>query len=146
MPEPLSRSPNAQDSPAVLSCAPRDLRLGMYINLNCSWFLHPFPCQSFKLTNETQINTIQGLGLSAVFVDPAQSDQGVLGECLPLDHATTRAEQTGSGQPDLTATTPDKSSAAPISTPVPTVEDFSGIAQRQASLSGCLPSSETSDV
>ena len=97
----------------------------MYINLNCSWFLHPFPCQSFKLTNETQINTIQGLGLSAVVVDPAQSDQGVLGEYLPLDHIAIRTEQPGSGQTDLTAASSDKSSATPISTPVSTVEDFS---------------------
>jgi putative nucleotidyltransferase with HDIG domain len=125
MTEPFSRSPNAQDSPALLSCAPRNLRLGMYINLNCSWFLHPFPCQSFKLTNETQITTIQGLGLSAVFVDPAQSDRGVLDECIPLDHATTRAEQPASRQTDLTATSSDKTSVPPISPSIPAVEDFS---------------------
>ncbi|MBI5855604.1 MAG: HD-GYP domain-containing protein [Nitrospirae bacterium] len=53
---------------------PVQLRVGMYVILNCSWFKHPFPLKSFRLTSQGQIKTILGLGLKTVTVDMGKSD------------------------------------------------------------------------
>ncbi|MBX3301676.1 MAG: DUF3391 domain-containing protein [Nitrospira sp.] len=51
-----------------------ELRIGMYVDLNCSWFKHPFASKTFKITTEKELAIIRGLGLSSVLVDPALSD------------------------------------------------------------------------
>lgn len=45
----------------------------MYVHLNCSWFLHPFAHQQFKLSSEDQIQRIVALNLP-ILVDPSKSD------------------------------------------------------------------------
>lgn len=50
------------------------LRVGLYIHLDLSWFQHPFALGHFKIKSEEQIKTIRGLGLKSVRYDPAQSD------------------------------------------------------------------------
>ena len=40
-----------------------ELKVGMYIDLNCSWFKHPFPRKTFRIASLSQLTTIQGLGL-----------------------------------------------------------------------------------
>ena len=62
------------DTSDTLVLRPEHLRLGMYVDLNCSWFKHPFPRRSFKLTSQHQITTIKGLGLATVLVYPRESD------------------------------------------------------------------------
>ena len=62
------------DTSDTLVLRPDHLRLGMYVDLNCSWFKHPFPRRSFKLTSQNQITTIKGLGLATVLVYPRESD------------------------------------------------------------------------
>ena len=62
------------DTADTLVLRPEHLRLGMYVDLNCSWFRHPFPRRSFKLTSQNQIATIKGLGLATVLVYPRESD------------------------------------------------------------------------
>ena len=62
------------DTSDTLVLRPEHLRLGMYVDLNCSWFKHPFPRRSFKLTSQNQITTIKGLGLATVLVYPRESD------------------------------------------------------------------------
>ncbi|MDZ4856184.1 MAG: HD domain-containing phosphohydrolase [Nitrospirota bacterium] len=52
-----------------------DLRIGMYVDLNCSWFKHPFGCKTFKIASEKELTTIQGLDLPSVLVDPSLSDR-----------------------------------------------------------------------
>jgi len=52
------------------------LRVGLYIFLDLSWFEHPFPFGHFKIKTEEQIRTIRGLGLKSVRYDPTQSDMG----------------------------------------------------------------------
>lgn len=51
------------------------LRIGLYVFLDLTWFEHPFPFSHFKIKTEEQIRTIRGLGLKSVRYDPAQSDQ-----------------------------------------------------------------------
>ncbi len=62
------------DTSDTLVLRPEHLRLGMYVDLNCSWFKHPFPRRSFKLTSQNQLTTIKGLGLATVLVYPRESD------------------------------------------------------------------------
>ncbi|HEX2056576.1 MAG TPA: HD domain-containing phosphohydrolase [Nitrospiraceae bacterium] len=73
MSRPSAPPPDPNPSTPLLSLNSEDLRLGMYIHLNCSWFRHPFSRQQFQLTSESQIATIRGLGLPSILVDPAQS-------------------------------------------------------------------------
>jgi len=50
------------------------LRIGLYIDLQLSWFEHPFAFSHFKIKSEEQIKTIRGLGLKTVSCNPALSD------------------------------------------------------------------------
>ncbi|MDP3537645.1 MAG: DUF3391 domain-containing protein [Azonexus sp.] len=50
------------------------LRIGLYVFLDLTWFQHPFPFSHFKIKTEEQIRTIRGLGLKSVRYDPTQSD------------------------------------------------------------------------
>ncbi|MDZ5456331.1 HD-GYP domain-containing protein [Azohydromonas lata] len=52
----------------------RDLRLGMFVQLDLSWIAHPFPLSSFVISSEAQIATIRGLGLRRVRWDPSRSE------------------------------------------------------------------------
>jgi len=50
------------------------LRVGLYIFLDLSWFEHPFAFSHFKIKSEEQIKTIRSLGLKSVRYNPALSD------------------------------------------------------------------------
>lgn len=56
------------------------LRVGLYVFLDLSWFEHPFPFGNFKIKTEEQIRTIRGLGLKSVRYDPVQSDMNAPGD------------------------------------------------------------------
>jgi hypothetical protein len=64
----------------------------MYVHLNCSWFLHPFPRQHFLLTSENQIATIRGLGLSNLLLDPARSTPESWQGASPVSSSTGCAQ------------------------------------------------------
>ena len=65
--------------------SPEDLRMGMYVDLNCSWFKHLFPRRSFKLSSQSQIATIKGLGLGTVLVYPLESDLETDADWAPIE-------------------------------------------------------------
>lgn len=71
------QSSSASDSgqSRLLQTKPDELKVGMYVDLNCSWFKHPFTSKTFKITSADELTIIRGLGLSAVLVDPALSDR-----------------------------------------------------------------------
>lgn len=57
------------------------LRVGMYVHLETGWLRHPFPVNSFKITNAEQLKTFAALKLKTVQVDLARSDaQGLVSE------------------------------------------------------------------
>jgi HD-GYP domain-containing protein (c-di-GMP phosphodiesterase class II) len=62
------------DLASLREMRPDQLRIGMHIVLNCSWFKHPFPLKSFRLDSHDQIKTILGLNLQSVTVDLKKSD------------------------------------------------------------------------
>ena len=52
------------------------LRVGLYVILDLSWFEHPFAFSHFKIKSEEQIQIIRSLGLKSVRYNPALSDLG----------------------------------------------------------------------
>ncbi|WP_018989525.1 HD-GYP domain-containing protein [Aromatoleum toluclasticum] len=50
------------------------LRIGLYVVLDLSWFQHPFAFSQFKIKSEDQIRDIRNLGLKTVRYNPALSD------------------------------------------------------------------------
>ena len=54
------------------------LRVGIYIKLELSWFEHPFSINSFKIKNDEQIQTIRSLGLKKILCIPEKSDRASL--------------------------------------------------------------------
>ena len=52
----------------------RQVRIGMFVQLDVGWMNHPFPMSSFKVTTLEQLQTLQGLGLEQVRYVPSKSD------------------------------------------------------------------------
>ena len=52
----------------------QDLRKGMYVKLECSWWKHPFATNKFKVTSQKEIHIIKGITKLKLFYDPALSD------------------------------------------------------------------------
>ncbi|MDO8701673.1 MAG: DUF3391 domain-containing protein [Undibacterium sp.] len=50
------------------------VRIGMFIKLDLSWFQHSFPMSSFKITNEQQIRDLQALKLKHIRYIPSKTD------------------------------------------------------------------------
>lgn len=61
--------------PRIQPIKAEDLKIGMYVDLNCSWFKHPFATKSFKITTEKELTTIRALGLTSILIDPSLSDR-----------------------------------------------------------------------
>ena len=64
------------------------LRIGMYVHLEMGWLSHPFPVNSFKITTQEQLQTLQALKLSHIQYDPRRSDVS-----LPPVDGEAEAEQ-----------------------------------------------------
>lgn len=58
------------------SISKEDLSVGMYVELNLSWFDHPFPSSKFLIKDQATLRTVQGLKKlgSKLEWDPARSD------------------------------------------------------------------------
>ncbi len=52
----------------------RDLRIGLYVDLDVGWMAHPFPSSRFKISTERQIEVLKGLGADRIRYVPARSD------------------------------------------------------------------------
>lgn len=100
----------------TLVLSPEQLRVGMYVDLNCGWFRHPFPRRSFKISSPSQIATIKGLGLTTVLVYPRESDPDQNAESPPAETVPTPAAaaepEAGSG-PEGNAPDTDPSPTEP---------------------------------
>lgn len=51
-----------------------ELRKGLYIRLNGSWFSHPFPTNTFKIRTAKELATLQKLKKVEILFDPEKSD------------------------------------------------------------------------
>ncbi|PRC90599.1 HD-GYP domain-containing protein [Solimicrobium silvestre] len=54
------------------------VKIGMFIKLDLSWFEHSFPMSSFKITNDQQIKQLHALKLKHVRYVPEKTDLAVL--------------------------------------------------------------------
>ena len=52
----------------------RDLRIGLFVDLDVGWMAHPFPSGRFKIAHERQIAILKGLGVTHIRCVPAKSD------------------------------------------------------------------------
>lgn len=112
------------DKSGTLVLSPERLRVGMYVDLNCSWFKHPFPRRSFKLSSASQIATIKGLGLSTVLVYPRESDPDANADDAPAEAVLAMAtipEEEAANPLEETGADAEHSS---VSIELPTHDDY----------------------
>jgi HD-GYP domain-containing protein (c-di-GMP phosphodiesterase class II) len=64
-----------------------ELKVGMYVKLDCHWLKHPFPRNSFRLHKADEIAMIRRLGQVFISVDVKRSDP----ECLKKSVAVTNS-------------------------------------------------------
>lgn len=117
-----SGDPSKIDASETIIVRPESLRLGMYVDLNCSWFKHPFPRRSFKITSQSQISTIRKLGLATVLVYPLESDPETPTDSPPISSPSISTPETALG------TTSDRTSVdqdlPPPDPELPTHSDY----------------------
>ena len=51
-----------------------ELRRGLYVRLNGSWFSHPFPTNTFKIRTKKELQILQKLNKVEILFDPEKSD------------------------------------------------------------------------
>ena len=88
-------------APETIAVRPESLKVGMYVDLNCSWFKHPFPRRSFRIASQSQIKTIRGLGLDTVLIYPRESDPDATTDPLATPSASL-SETTSEAGPGTT--------------------------------------------
>lgn len=71
-------------NPAYIS--PEQLCIGLYVQLELSWWEHDFAFSNFKIKDEAQIRALRALNLERLRYDPARSD------CAPLGPADSPGE------------------------------------------------------
>lgn len=71
-------------SPAYIS--PEQLCIGLYVQLELSWWEHDFAFSNFKIKDEAQIRALRALNLERLRYDPARSD------CAPREPADSPGE------------------------------------------------------
>jgi putative nucleotidyltransferase with HDIG domain len=49
------------------------LKIGMFVYLDMGWMDHPFPVSNFKISNQSQIDTIRSLGIDRIRFAPEKS-------------------------------------------------------------------------
>ena len=52
----------------------QDLKLGLYVKLEGSWFSHPFPTNTFKIKSASDLEILQNLKKVRILYDPERSD------------------------------------------------------------------------
>jgi HD-GYP domain-containing protein (c-di-GMP phosphodiesterase class II) len=68
---------------AFLPIKNHELRKGLYVRLNGSWFSHPFPTNTFKIRTKKELHILQKLNKVEILFDPERSDpEGVDEELL----------------------------------------------------------------
>ena len=59
-----------------------ELRIGLFVRLNGSWFSHPFPTNTFKITTNKELQTLRKLRKLEILWDPEKSDPEIQEENL----------------------------------------------------------------
>lgn len=91
------------------------LRIGLYVVLDLSWFQHPFAFSQFKIKSEDQIRDIRSLGLTTVRYNPALSDMVAGQQAGPV--APPAVASDAAPEPETKVTRPGATSTPPESSP-----------------------------
>lgn len=67
---------------SFIDVAVRELRPGLFIQLDLSWIAHPFPSNRFMLKSMEQVSTLRSLGVTSVKVCSERSDPQALDQAL----------------------------------------------------------------
>ncbi len=97
-----------------------ELRIGLYVQLECSWWKHPFTKNKFKISSKKEIETIRGIKKVKILYDPKRSAPNLEEEALdipPLDPDESQAELEALEQ-DLIAPTEEIAEPPPSEKPV----------------------------
>ena len=74
-----------------------DLRIGLFVKLECSWWNHPFTKNTFKVQSLKEIKTIRSIKKLKLFYDPALSsplpEETPDSEDIPLPIISIEAEE-----------------------------------------------------
>lgn len=73
--------------------SPEQLRIGMFVILEMSWFAHNFTRNRFVIKNSKQIDTLKGLRLKQIRIDPSRSSLNATAEHTAAP-ATKGADET----------------------------------------------------
>lgn len=106
-----------------------ELRVGLHVHLDLSWMEHPFPSSSFKIKNQSQIDTIRGLKLTRVRYSPELSDAAE----PAVDAATSAAPSPAVRPTDTAAAAPQPQTPTTIARR----RQAARLAERQSLLKTC---------
>ena len=85
---------------SFLPLSHENLRIGLFVRLNGSWFSHPFPTNTFKISTPKELHTLQKLRKLEILWDPDKSDPEIeepaAPESLPLPPEVCQTEETES--------------------------------------------------
>jgi putative nucleotidyltransferase with HDIG domain len=95
------------------------LRVGQYVYLDLKWFDHPFAFSHFKIKTQEQIDTIRGLGLAKVRVNPELSDTAVTAVPPPAVATLGTTSSTSTTAPGTAAVPSDVAQATVTPAPSP---------------------------
>lgn len=87
------------------------VRLGMYIQLDIGWMLHPFPVNSFRISSPEQLDALRNMGLTQVRCLPSKSDPEAmrqLGATAQTPTPSPQKEDAFALAPEEAATSPDR--------------------------------------
>ena len=89
-----------------------DLKIGLFIKLEGSWFSHPFPTNKFKIKGQKDLTILKGLKKVKILYDHEQSDPVAQEETLPESESPKAIEPTpvasmSSEQETTPGTTPE---------------------------------------
>ena len=79
-------------SPAFVPVDVKDMRVGMYIKLDCHWVRHPFPHNTFKVQSVAELEVIRRLGPISIYVDHSRSDPESVAK-LQLSQAARKSHE-----------------------------------------------------
>ncbi|MFZ6655183.1 HD-GYP domain-containing protein [Undibacterium sp. TJN19] len=69
------------------------LRIGMFVYLDVGWMDHPFPVSNFKISSQSQIDTIRSLGLDRIRYAPDKSTAEAESSKLASAHIALKEQE-----------------------------------------------------
>ena len=99
---------------AFLPIKNHELRKGLYVRLNGSWFSHPFPTNTFKIRTKKELHILQKLNKVEILFDPERSDPEGVDEELPEETTEPTAQKIVEDTPEaVKAEIPEEPEAKP---------------------------------